>query len=135
LTNPPVVVSSVSITPYPPNPDVVINLNFTYTVTTGQNYDNLLVDVKLAWYGSLFGDCGFHNIPIPINNLEGCKIVDNCPLIGDGKPHLNNYKLDLTPFAAIINALAKNTYYQLTITVKDSNKNPIACLEPDFLLA
>eukprot|EP00178_Gracilaria_changii_P020796 TRINITY_DN6082_c0_g1_i1.p2 TRINITY_DN6082_c0_g1~~TRINITY_DN6082_c0_g1_i1.p2 ORF type:complete len:169 (-),score=28.76 TRINITY_DN6082_c0_g1_i1:13-519(-) len=134
LDNAPIQVppDTVSISPYPANPDVPVNLNFTYV----NNYGTVAAvkaDVTLEYFGNLLFKCGFHKINIPLKDLDGCKIVDNCPLT-EGT-HKNALQVDLSPFSSIIKTLADDTYYRLNVTVKDaSNEKPVACLSAKFLL-
>eukprot|EP00178_Gracilaria_changii_P022818 TRINITY_DN6808_c0_g1_i1.p1 TRINITY_DN6808_c0_g1~~TRINITY_DN6808_c0_g1_i1.p1 ORF type:complete len:166 (-),score=21.10 TRINITY_DN6808_c0_g1_i1:31-528(-) len=125
--------STVKMDPYPANPKVPVSLSYTFDNTGSKTYDKLYIDVKLSYYGELLFKCGWHSIPIPINNLDGCKIGGNCPI----KPGIipTNVKIDLTPFATIIEKLASNTYYRLDIKTKDSDKTTVLnCLQADFLL-
>jgi len=135
MDNPVFEISDPSISPYPVDPNKPPNvISFTYTITNGQTYESFFMDITLHWYGQpLLGKCDWHKINIPLNNLPGCKIINNCPMIGDGQPHQTD-SVDLSSVIKVIEGLHKNTYHRIRINVKDDAKNPTGCLEADFML-
>jgi hypothetical protein len=80
-------------------------------------------------YSWLKGECAWSAIPTfgLLNNIDGCSIAHNCPLQkGSLKLQL---PLDLTAFSSIIQFLAGDKPYQLTIHMYDGSHNKqIACV-------
>ena len=126
--------SSVKMTPYPPTAHSPITLAFDID-NTGPTVDKTVWDATVEFYGEVAFKCGWHKLPISLNNQDGCKEnPQNCP-IKPGKKHLTSH-IDLTPYASIIDKLGANTYYRLSITTKNAaDKKPLNCVKASMLLA
>ncbi|KAI6186675.1 hypothetical protein M3Y98_00158400 [Aphelenchoides besseyi] len=81
-------------------------------------------------YSWIHSDCRWSSIPTfgLLNNIDGCEFAHNCPL-KSGKLTLQ-LPLDLTKFASIIQFIAGNKPYQLTIKMRDGDhpKKVVACV-------
>jgi len=121
--------SAASLKPYPLNPNTPPDiLTATYTINDGVTLNEFIIDLDIQWFGEAFGQCGWHSIGIPIHGLSGCSVIDDCPLIGDGKSHSATTH-NLSGEIAILEAFHPNTYYSLRLTFRDEQKNQIGCID------
>ena len=110
--------------------DISIPLDLVAAIQDGYGVINKpLIDISVFEYSKgASGKCEFKQMPTLgiLDNIDSCKIVDNCHLTGDPKTLSGkvNIKELAGPLYAGINV---DTYYGLQYTFKD-DKTPVLCI-------
>jgi len=123
---------TVHLSPYPPTPSQPITVSYTYN-NTGNPVEKLLVDAAVEFYGEVAFKCAWHKLPVDVKDVDACSISKKCP-IQQGITDETGI-VDLSPWASLIDALAADTYYRLTIKGKDALQKELNCIKVSFLLA
>lgn len=100
---------------------------------SGGGHSTLLTDVSLAGYSGWL--CTFVTVPTfgLLDNINGCKIGNNCPLT-PGTLTLNQ-TVDLSKYKSIIDHLSGGTTYRLEIKIRDGSTNqPLTCLDVEMMI-
>ena len=110
--------------------DISVNLDLVSAIN--DQYGEIkkpLIDVGIMEYSkNLMGKCEWKKVPTLglLDNLDGCKIVQNCHLTGS--PTSLDASISIKDIAGPLYAgINVNTYYGLSLTFKD-DKSPVLCV-------
>jgi len=123
---------------YPINVAYPIVITANSVNAQGNTINTLLADVDLWSWGGWLG-CDWHEIPTfgLLNNINGCAIGGNCPLVG--KNLVVKTSVDLSSFASIVKLLTNGGVYRIDIHIlnNDTGVKPapeIACIRVEGVL-